>query len=60
MYQGRKGEVDIFNPPSLSQSFKAGPEPIQAYALCYNVLSSVAKNNWKAASKPVTWQMARG
>lgn len=60
MCQGRKGEVDSFNLPSHSQSFKAGPESIQASALCYNALSSIAKNNWKAAGKPITWQTARG
>lgn len=57
--QGRKGEVGSFKPPSHSH-IKAGPEPIQTSTLSYNVLSSVAKNNWKAEGKPITWQRARG
>lgn len=50
--QGEK-KVGSFNPPSNSQSFKAGLDPTQASALCYNVLPSIPKNIWKTAGKPI-------
>lgn len=50
MCQGRKGDVDNFNPPSCSQYLKAAPELIQTFHISYMLFSIV--NNRKVGGKP--------
>lgn len=54
MHKTRKKRLAALTHLQILKSFKAGPDPTQASDLCYNVLSSIAKNIWKETGKPVT------